>query len=132
MTRYFLYIQCGLGIDAQTRFYKVKIGMSESECRVNAWLEAFAAEHGHLFVLWSTASIVFYEKCVESLMGLDYPLIYMSGSQLRQQLRTGIEDPACWQAVCHRNALLRKIDPRFYAADMIRYRVSMLSPCLAE
>lgn len=114
MTHYYLYIQSGVQLNTESRFYKVAVGESEKGQKMNAWLEAFAAEHGHYFVRWSHDAADFYSKCVDSI-GLDAQSIVAIGAKdLIQSLKNGCEDPACWNAVMSRHRLLMQIDPHYY------------------
>lgn len=115
MTHYFLYIKAGVLIDENTTFYKVGIGESEKGMRLHAWLESYAAEHGHLFCRWSHESVEFYSKCIESI-GHNAQLIKaIPGSDLKRILRTGSEEPACYYAVQNRHKMMMAIDPHYYA-----------------
>lgn len=114
MTHYFLYIKAGALLDERTTFYKVGIGESEVGMRLHSWLEAYAAEHGHLFCRWSHESVEFYSKCIESI-GHNAQLIQsIPGSQLKKMLRTGCEDPACYYAIQNRHKMMMAIDPHYY------------------
>lgn len=115
MTHYFLYIQAGVQLNADTRFYKVALGESAKGHKMNAWLESFAAEHGHLFVRWSADAADFYQKCVESIGPDAHCIAAIPAADLIKSLKTGCDDPACWQALQHRHQLLMAIDPKYYA-----------------
>lgn len=115
MTHYFLYIKAGIQIDANTAFYKVGIGKSDKGLRLRAWLEAYAAEHGHLFCIWSKDSADFYSRCVESI-GHGAPLIQeIPGDTLKEVLRTGCEEPECYYALLNRHKMMMAVDPHYYA-----------------
>lgn len=114
MTHYFLYIKAGVQLDADTHFYKVGIGDGRQGQKENAWLEAYALEHGHLFVRWSTEAVDFYSRCRNSI-GVDARLLLsLPGRDLIKSLKNGCDDPACWSAILHRHELLMKIDPHYY------------------
>lgn len=114
MTHYYLYIKAGVQLDADTRFYKVAIGDGIIGTKTYTWLEAYAAEHGHLFVRWSHDAIEFVEKCRESIGHDAAFLLSLPGRDLIKTLKNGCEDPACWSAIQHRHQLLMKIDPKYY------------------
>lgn len=114
MTHYYLYIQAGVQLDAATRFYKVGIGSSKRQLHLHAWLEAFAVEHGHFFMIWNQAACDFFTKCRDSIGHDAAPLIVTSSEDLKKTLQNGCEDPAFWQAITHRHKLLMKIDPHYY------------------
>lgn len=114
MTHYFLYIKAGLEIDLETRFYKVAIGNGISGQQLHSWLEAFANEHGHFFVLWSHDDAEFYCKCRDQIGPGAAPLIGIDAAALKRFLKAGCDEPAQWQALQHRHHLLMQIDPDFY------------------
>lgn len=114
MNHYYLYIQAGVRIDPSTRFYKVAIGETTRMSKVRTWLEAYAVEHGHLFVRWSIDARDFYGRCIESVGVTDFPLVTISGTALMRSLKAGLDDPALWSAVQARHELLLKIDPHYY------------------
>ncbi len=122
MTHYYLYIKAGVRLDADTRFYKVAIGESQQGRKMNAWLEAYAAEHGHLFVIWSPDAVDFFSKCVVSIGHDAAPIIAIPGKDLISSLKNGCEDPAFWLAIQHRHELLMQIDPNYYTCHELSKR----------
>ena len=114
MTHYYLYIKAGVQLDADTRFYKVGIGDGRLGQKENAWLEAYALEHGHLFVRWSKEAVDFYSRCRNSIGVNARFLLSLPGRDLIKSLKNGCDDPACWSAIQHRHELLMKIDPHYY------------------
>lgn len=114
MTHYNLYIQAGLELDSQTRFYKVAIGEGQLGRKQYAWLEAYAIEHGHFFVRWSSGAIQFVMDCRESIGYDAAPVISITGRDLIKSLKNGCEDPAIWQAIQHRHQLMMRINPHYY------------------
>lgn len=119
MTHYYLYIKAGTCINADTRFYKVGVGESAAQRRYCAWLSAYAAEHGHLFVLWSTNAADFFVRCCQSI-GSDAPLLVpCKAAQLVRWLGGDDDTPAMYQAELHRRKLLMQIDPRYYTVAML-------------
>lgn len=122
MTRYYLYIRCGVQLDTDTRFYKVSCGDGVNGSRQRAWLDAYAAEHGHFFVLWSLNTAEFLLDCAHSIEGEVKPLIHCPAGDMIDYLRGDDDDPALWQAYQHRHRLLMDIDPNYYA----HYQISRL------
>lgn len=114
MTHYYLYIQAGLELNSKTRFYKVAVGEGLQGRKQNAWLEAFAVEHGHFYVRWSTDAVQFAIDCQNSIGADAAPMVSLPGNDLIMTLKNGYEDPACWQAIQHRHQLLMQIDPHYY------------------
>lgn len=122
MTHYYLYIKAGLEINLETRFYKVSVGTGITGQKFHSWLEAYALEHGHFFVLWSHESCEFFEKCCAQIGPGAAPLIGISAKVLKKSLKNGCEDPAFWQACQHRHKLLMQIDPHYYYYHQISKR----------
>lgn len=114
MTHYFLYIKAGMILNEDTHFYKVAIGESEQSVRLNAWLEAYAAEHGHMFCRWSLDAVEFYSKCVESIGHNARDIQAITAADLKKMLRTGCEDPECYYAIVNRHKMMMAIDPHYY------------------
>lgn len=114
MTRYYLYIRAGVRLDADTRFYKVGISESVALSKVRTWLESYANEHGHLFVLWSHDTANFLSRCLKSIGPDAQPLTYIQGVQLRRILKNGCHDPDSWFVTMERHKLLLRIDPHYY------------------
>lgn len=114
MTHYFLYIKAGVQLDENTHFYKVGIGESDAGMRMHAWIEAYAAEHGHFFCRWSQDATEFYCKCIDSI-GHNAQLIQaIPAADLKKVLRTGCEDPECYYAILNRHKMMMAIDPHYY------------------
>lgn len=122
MTRYYLYIKAGLKIDADTRFYKVGIGESSDQLRIKEWLTAYAAQHGHFFVLWSDDTAEFFCKCCEQIGADDPCLVTAKGSQLKRWLSDGLDDGAFYQAELHRLKLLAQVDHRVYSDRILIFK----------
>lgn len=114
MTRYYLYIRTGVRLDADARFYKVGISESVALSHVRTWLEAYANEHGHFFVLWSHDAAEFISKCMQSIGPDAQPLTYIQGTKLRRILKAGAPDPDSWFVTMERHKLLLRIDPQYY------------------
>ena len=114
MTHYFIYIKAGVLLDANTAFYKVGIGESKQGMRMHAWLESYAAEHGHLFCRWSRESADFYSKCIDSIGHNAQLLQTITAPVLKSVLQTGCEDPSCYEAIMNRHKMMMAIDPHYY------------------
>lgn len=114
MTHYHLYIKAGVQLDLDTRFYKVAVGEGLQGRKQHAWLEAYALEHGHFFVRWSSDAVQFVVDCQESIGADAAPVISLPGRDLIRTLKNGCEDPAFWQACQHRHELMMRIDPHYY------------------
>lgn len=114
MTRYYLYIQAGLELDSSTRFYKVGISESLALSKVRTWLEAYANEHGHLFVIWSHDAATFFSRCSESIGPNAQPLVMIQGSKLVRLLKGGLPDPDSWFVTQERHKLLLRVDPHYF------------------
>lgn len=119
MKQYYLYIRAGLRIDQNTRFYKVGIGHSVSERRLNAWLTAYAAEHGHFFVLWSSGSLAFLDQCLESVDKSPRDVITCNALALKSWLEVDGDAPVTYEAELNRQRMYSQIDPSYYAAQII-------------
>lgn len=122
MTRYYLYIKAGVQLDEHSRFYRVSVGEGKKGLKQHTWLEAFAAEHGHLFVVWSMDAADFANKCLASLGLHQQIIISICSDELIKSLKTGCDDPACWQAIQHRHQLLMRIDPKYYTYHQLARR----------
>lgn len=114
MTHYYLYIKAGLEIDLETRFYKVAVGTGVYGQKLHSWLEAYANEHGHFFVLWSADAADFYAKCRDQIGPGAAPIIGINAAALKNSLKTGCDDPAQWQGLQHRHHLLMQIDSEYF------------------
>lgn len=122
MTHYFLYIQAGVRLNSDTRFYKVAVGEGQMGRKQNAWLEAYAMEHGHFFVRWSINAVEFVNACQVSIGDDAAPLISLPGRDLITTLKNGCDDPAFWQACQHRHELMMRINPNYYMYYQVGYR----------
>lgn len=115
MTQLFLYIQTGVQLNTQTRFYKVAIGQSEKQLNVRAWLESYAIEHGHFFALWNANAVAFLDKCLDSVNRSPLDVQHIVGTALVRSLKSGTEDPETYEANRNRHNLMKQIDPNYYA-----------------
>lgn len=122
MTHYYLYIEAGLQIDENTRFYRVAIGESQQMLKRKAWLESYAMEHGHFFVRWSLDALNFYNDCRRSLEGHARSLEPRTAHALIHQFKTGEEDPASYFANLNRHKMMMQIDPMYYSEHYINSR----------
>ena len=122
MTRYYYYIKAGMALDRSSSFYRVAVGDTERGHRQTAWLEAYALEHGHFFVLVDSESSCFVMDCLESI-GLDGGTIkQVTAPDLIRSLRTSCEVPAVYSAILHRHKLLMQVDPHYFAS----YKISVI------
>lgn len=115
MTHYYLYIKAGVRLGPDTRFYKVAIGNGPLGRKHLTWLEAYAFEHGHFFVIWSLDAVVFAMKCLRLLQLEERLIVSTTGRELIRTLQDGCEDPAFLEACRSRHKLLMKIDPNYFA-----------------
>ena len=122
MTHFYLYISCGTSLDENSRFYKVGIGESSRQSRVYDFLESYALEHGHYFVLWDNNAIDFLKRCLDSVNGTLSQVTTMSGDELRKAFLTQSPVPYSLKANQQRHDLLKRIDPAYYAVCMLRRR----------
>lgn len=122
MTHYYLYIQAGQTIDTDTAFYKVGIGESEAQIKKRAWLQAYANEHGHFFVIWSPDAVDFMIKCQESIGPNAKNVVAIMANDLVRILRDGAEEPSSYQAELNRHHLMMKIDSSYYTCNMLKRR----------
>lgn len=122
MTHYYLYIQAGKTLDTDTAFYKVGVGESDAQIKKRAWLQAYAQEHGHFFVIWSPDAVDFMVKCQKSIGPNGKNVIAIMANDLIRILRDGAEVPISFPAELNRHNLLMKIDPRYYTCQMLKVR----------
>lgn len=120
MTHYYLYIQAGQTLDTCTAFYKVGVGESEAQIKKRAWLQAYAHEHGHFFVIWSPDAVDFMVKCQKSIGPNAKNVIAIMANDLIKILRDGAEVPSSYQAELNRHHLMMTIDPAYYCYNTIR------------
>lgn len=120
MTHIYLYIECGKSLDNDSRFYFVTIGESERETHVYAYLESYALEHGHYFVLRDNDALEFLTRCLISINGNLSQVRQCSGRKLMTHFK--MSEPAPYSLVANqqRHELLKKIDPAYYAMCQLR------------
>lgn len=114
MTRYYLYIKAGVLLDEHTAFYKVACGESQKGDQMNAWLEAYAAEHGHFFVRWSIDTVGFLDQCQMSIGCKAQDIKSIAAADLIKSLKTGCEDPSCYEAIRNRHHMMMQLNPHYY------------------
>lgn len=122
MTHFYLYIQAGQTLDSNTAFYKVGVGESEAQIKKRAWLQAYAHEHGHFFVIWSPEAVDFMIKCQQSIGPNAKNVIAIMANDLVRVLRDGAEVPSSYQAELNRHHVMMQIDPAYYCYNTIRKR----------
>lgn len=120
MTHYYLYIQAGQELNTCTAFFKVGVGESEAQIKKRAWLQAYAQEHGHFFVIWSPETVDFMIKCQKSIGPKAKNVIAIMANDLIKILRDGAEVPSSYQAELNRHQLMMQIDPAYYCYNTIR------------
>ena len=120
MTHYYLYIQAGQTLDTCTAFYKVGVGESDTQIKKLAWLQAYAHDHGHFFVIWSPEAVTFMIKCQESIGPNAKNVVAIMANDLIRYFRDGAEVPSSYQAELNRHQLLMKIDPSYYTCQMLK------------
>lgn len=122
MTHYYLYIQAGQELNTRTAFYKVGVGESEAQIKKRAWLQAYAQEHGHFFVIWSPDAVDFMVKCQKSIGPNAKNVIAIMANDLVRILRDGAEVPSSYQAELNRHRVLMQIDSSYYTCQMLKVR----------
>lgn len=114
MTHFYLYIAAGETIDRNTQFFMVGIGESEKMRKHQAWLEAFAYEHGHFFVKWSVDAVDFCRKCLDSV-GLKMDSVKaVKAPELVKFLASGDKAPVFLRSSMNRHHILMQIDSNYY------------------
>lgn len=133
MTHYYLYIRAGKVLDANTRFYKVGIGESQSQLRKLAWLESYALENGHFFVRWSQDAVSFMLQCQKSIGPGCSNILAVCAAELVRILRDGHAEPSSVQANINRHRLMMQIDSAYYCFNTIRNkRKEVPSECTSD
>ena len=122
MTHYYLYIQAGQTLDTRTAFYKVGVGKSDDQIKKLAWLQAYAHDHGHFFIIWSPDAVTFMIKCQKSIGTNAKNVVAIKANDLIRYFRDGAEVPSSYQAELNRHQLLLKIDPSYYTCQMLKVR----------
>ena len=114
MTHFYLYIAAGTTIERTTQFFMVGIGESEKMRKHQAWLEAFAFEHGHFFVKWSNDAVDFCRKCLDSV-GLKMDSVKaVKAPELVKFLACGDKAPVFLRSSMNRHHILMQIDSSYY------------------
>lgn len=122
MTHYYLYIQAGQELNTFTAFYKVGIGQSAAQTKKRAWLQAYAQEHGHFFVIWSPEAVDFMVKCQKSIGPKAKNVIAIMANDLVRILRDGAQEPSSYQAELNRHHLMMQVDSSYYTIQMLKVR----------
>lgn len=120
MTHIYLYIECGKSLDDDSHFYYVTIGVSQRETRIYTYLESYAIEHGHYFVLRDATAINFLKRCLDSINGTLSQVRQCSGKELLEHFKESNPVPYSLNANRNRHELLKKIDPAYYAICQLR------------
>lgn len=120
MTHIYLYIECGKSLDYDSRFYYVTIGESQRETRIYTYLESYALEHGHYFVLRDAAALEFLVRCLDSINGTLSQVCQCTGKELVEHFKESAPVPYSLIANRQRHDLLKRIDPAYYAICQLR------------
>lgn len=120
MTHIYLYIECGKSLDEDSRFYFVTIGESQRESHIYAYLESYALEHGHYFVLRDETALEFLTRCLISINGSLSQVRQCSGHELMNHFKKSEPEPYSLVANQQRHDLLKRIDPAYYAMCQLR------------
>lgn len=120
MTHIYLYIECGASLDEDANFYFVTIGESPRETSIYAYLESYALEHGHYFVLRDATALEFLTRCLISINGSLSQVRQCSGRELMDYFKESAPVPYSLVANQQRHELLKKIDPAYYAMCQLR------------
>lgn len=119
MTHNYLYIAAESTIDHDSRFFMVGIGESERMQKHQAWLEAYAFEHGHFFVKWTSDAVEFCRKCLDSV-GLKMDAVHaVKAPDLVKYLGYGVKTPIFYQSAMNRHHMLMQIDSNYYFNNTI-------------
>ena len=122
MTHYYLYIKAGRTLDADTSFFKVGVGQSYAQAKKFAWLQAYANEHGHFFVIWSSEADEFLIKCQKSIGAKAKNVVAIMANDLVRILRDGAQEPSSYHAELNRHHLMMTIDARYYTCQMLKVK----------
>lgn len=120
MIHNFLYILADTQVDHDSKFFMVGVGESEMMLKHRAWLEAYAFEHGHFFVPWTSDAVEFVRKCIDSVGLSMMDIKCIKAPELCKFLQTGQEEPAFYQSALNRHRLLMQIDSRYYFCSQIK------------
>lgn len=119
MTHFYLYITADSTIDRESMFFMVGIGESERMRKHQAWLEAFAYEHGHFFVKWTSEAVEFCRKCLDSV-GLKMDSVKaVKAPDLVKFLGYGEKAPIFYQSAINRHHVLMQVDSNYYFYNTI-------------
>lgn len=122
MVHYYIYIECGSTLTDTARFYKVGIGQSEMGRRQMAFLESYALEHGHFFVIVSLDAWSFVEKCLGSIGKSLADVLPCTAEHLIKHFKVGEELPETYFANLQRHKLMMAIDPAYYTQVQLQKR----------
>lgn len=114
MVHYYIYIECGPTLTETARFYKVGIGLGELGRRQMAFLESFALEHGHFFVIVSLDAWSFVEKCLGTIGKSLADVVPCTAAHLIKHFKVSEELPETFLANLQRHKMMMAIDPAYY------------------
>lgn len=122
MVHYYIYIECGPTLTETARFYKVGIGQGVQGRKQMAFLESYALEHGHFFVVSSLEAWSFVVKCLVSIHKTLFDVIPCSADHLIKHFKVGEELPETYFANLQRHKLMMAIDPAYYTQIQLQKR----------
>lgn len=122
MVHYYIYIECGPTLTDTARFYKVGIGQGELGRKQMAFLESYALEHGHFFVIVSLEAWYFVEDCLHSIGKSFDDVLTCSARHLIKHFKVGEELPETYLANLQRHKLMMAIDPDYYTQIQLQKR----------
>lgn len=122
MVHYYIYIECGSTLTDKARFYKVGIGQSELGSKQMAFIESYALEHGHFFVIASFDAWEFVSKCLKSINKNIFDVVPCTAAHLIKHFKVGAELPETYYANLQRHKLMMAIDPAYYTQIQLQKR----------
>lgn len=114
MVHYYIYIECGPTLTETARFYKVGVGQGVLGRKQMAFLESYALEHGHFFVIGSLDAWSFVEKCLKSIGKSLADVLPCTAGHLIRHFKVNEELPETYFANLQRHKLMMAIDPAYY------------------
>ena len=114
MVHYYIYIECGPTLTETARFYKVGVSQGVLGRSQMAFLESYALEHGHFFVIVSNDAWSFVEKCLSSIGKSLVDVLACTAGHLIKHFKVGEELPETYLANLQRHKMMMAIDPAYY------------------
>ena len=122
MLHYYIYIECGPTLTESAHFYKVGVGQGVLGRRQMAFLESYALEHGHFFVIGSLDAWSFVEKCLGTIGKSLADVLPCTAGHLIRHFKVGEELPETYLANLQRHKLMMAIDPAYYTQIQLQKR----------